>query len=94
MYHNENILKLRDFISLQNALLIKDYFDNELPCAFNGYFNKTKWLTLTEHDAPQKIVSLSKRSTLSPMAKFNLILQNLILQKPETTYKTHLISTS
>ena len=44
IYHNENILKLRDFISLQNTLLIKDYFDSKLPCAFNGYFNKAKMI--------------------------------------------------
>ena len=42
IYHDENILKLTDFISLQNTLLIKDYFDSELPCAFHGYFNKTE----------------------------------------------------
>ena len=57
IYHNENILKLRDFIYLQNTLLIKDYFDNDAPCTFSRYFSKTKM----EHDAPQKIVFLSAK---------------------------------
>ena len=52
IYHNENILELRDFISLQNTLLIQDYFDSELPCTFN---------TLMEHDVPHKIVFLSTK---------------------------------
>ena len=30
-YKNSKILKLQDYISLQNALLVKDYFDEQLP---------------------------------------------------------------
>ena len=42
IYHKEKILKLKDFVSLQNALFVKDYFDNELPKSFKDYFKETK----------------------------------------------------
>ena len=65
IYHNENILKLRDFISLQNTLLIRDYFDSELPCAFNGYFNKTKMAhTYRTRCSTKNWVSVSKVNTV------------------------------
>ena len=65
IYHNENILKLRDFISLQNTLLIKDYFDSELPCTFNRYFNKTKMThTYGTRCSTKNCVSVNKVNTI------------------------------
>ena len=45
-YENSKILKLQDYISLQNALLVKDCFDEQLPKALINYFNKTN----TQHE--------------------------------------------
>ena len=38
IYKNLNILKFRDFVSLQNLLFIHDYFNGLLPDCFDGYF--------------------------------------------------------
>ena len=39
-YSTLKILKIRDFISLQNALLVKDVFEEEIPSPFMTYFKK------------------------------------------------------
>ena len=39
-YSTLKILKIRDFISLQNALLVKDVFEEEIPSPFMSYFKK------------------------------------------------------
>ena len=33
-----NLLKFRDYVSLQNLLFIHDFFNSKLPECFNGYF--------------------------------------------------------
>ena len=38
IYHQYGILKLRDHITLQNLLLIHDYFNKKLPASFQDYF--------------------------------------------------------
>ena len=38
LYKKLNILKFRDYVSLQNLLFIHDYFNDKLPECFNGYF--------------------------------------------------------
>ena len=38
LYKTLNILKFRDYVSLQNILFIHDYFNDLLPECFNGYF--------------------------------------------------------
>ena len=41
IYHNYKLLKLRDYVTLQNLLLIHDFFNNKLPASFQGYFTLT-----------------------------------------------------
>ena len=38
IYHNYRLLKLRDYVTVQNLLLIHDFFNNKLPTSFQGYF--------------------------------------------------------
>ena len=38
IYKELNLLKLRDFVTLQNLLLVHDYLNNNLPESFSGYF--------------------------------------------------------
>ena len=40
IYKNSKILKLPDYIALQNTLLIKDFFNEELPKLLNEHFKK------------------------------------------------------
>ena len=42
IYKNSKILKISDYVSLQNALLIKDCFNANLPETFLKYFGKAK----------------------------------------------------
>lgn len=39
-YENSRFLKLQDYISLQNALLVKDRFDEQLPKPLINCFKK------------------------------------------------------
>ena len=39
-YNTIKILKIRDFISFQNALLVKDVFEEKIPSLFMSYFKK------------------------------------------------------
>ena len=39
-YNTLKILRIRDFISLQNALLVKDVFEEKVPSPFMSYFKK------------------------------------------------------
>ena len=51
-YSTLKILKIRDFISLQNALLVKDIFEEKNPSAFMSYFKKLNTQHLhTTHSA-------------------------------------------
>ena len=38
IYKANNILKLRDFISLQNCIFVHDFLKNNLPFCFGNYF--------------------------------------------------------
>jgi hypothetical protein len=38
IYHSYKLLKLRDYVTLQNLLLVHDYFNNKLPDSFSHYF--------------------------------------------------------
>ena len=42
MYKDLNLLKLRDFVTLQNLLLVHDYFNNKLPESFSGFFTLSR----------------------------------------------------
>ena len=106
IYHNENVLKLRDFTLLQNTLLIKNYFDSQLPCPFNRYFNKTK-MTYTDWTqcSTKNCVSVSKVNTIccgKESIKFNstktcIYLQNTLnidfLEISRTKSSNHFIET-
>ena len=70
------------------VLLIKDYFDSELPCTFNRYFNKTKMTN-----------TFWGKFYFCQQSELNLLWQrtkkaSLSSTKPGTTYETHLISIS
>ena len=49
-YENSKILKVQDYISPQNALLMKDCFDEQLPKLLINYFKKTN--TQRKHSTP------------------------------------------
>ena len=49
IYAEQNILKIKDLISLKNLQLVHDYFKNKLPSTFNGYY------MLAEHQDPMNI---------------------------------------
>ena len=40
LYRRNKILKLEDFIKLQNCLLVHDYMNNTLPSCFQDYYFK------------------------------------------------------
>ena len=42
IYKNSKVLKIPDYVSLQNALLVKDCFNANLPETFSKYFVKTE----------------------------------------------------
>ena len=42
LYKDLNLLKLRDFVTLQNLLLVHDYFNNNLPESFSGFFTLSR----------------------------------------------------
>ena len=42
LYKELNLLKLRDFVTLQNLLLVHDYFNDNLPESFSGYFTLSR----------------------------------------------------
>ena len=44
LYINNKILKLQDFIRLQNCLFIHDYLNNVLPSCFDDYYFKLNYL--------------------------------------------------
>ena len=46
IYHSYKLLKLRDYVTLQNLLLVHDFFNNNLPDSFSHYFT----LLSTMHD--------------------------------------------
>ena len=46
LYKNDNILKIQDFVKLQNCLLIHDYLTNSLPNCFDNYFHKLDYMYL------------------------------------------------
>ena len=48
IYLAQNMLKIKDLISLNNILLIYDYFKNKLPTTFNDYYKLNEC-----QDAPQ-----------------------------------------
>ena len=49
IYAEQNILKIKDLISLKNLLLVHDYFKNKLPLTFDGYYD------LEKHIGPQYV---------------------------------------
>lgn len=42
LYKDMKILKLMDFIALQNCLFVHDFFDNRLPACFDNYFKRIR----------------------------------------------------
>ena len=44
LYINQGILKLQDFIRLQNCLFVHDYLNNALPSCFDDYYFKLNYL--------------------------------------------------
>ena len=41
IYKDLKLLKFRDFVTLKNLLFVHDYFNNNLPESFAGYFTRT-----------------------------------------------------
>ena len=54
-YSTVKILKIRDFLSLQNALLVKDVFEEKIPSPFMSYFKRlnTQYLHTTRSTVNQ-----------------------------------------
>ena len=54
-YSTVKILKIRDFLSLQNALLVKDVFEGKIPSPFISYFKRlnTQYLYTTRSTVNQ-----------------------------------------
>ena len=67
IYENSKILDLQDYISLQNALLVKDCFDEQLPKPLKQIHNMNIQLTL-----PEKSVCLLATFVLIRMVKTQL----------------------
>ena len=44
LYMNNKLLKLQDFIRLQNCLFAHDYLNNVLPASFDDYYFKLNYL--------------------------------------------------
>jgi hypothetical protein len=42
LYKELNLLKLRDYVTLQNVLFVHDYFNNNLPESFSGFFTLSR----------------------------------------------------
>ena len=42
IYKELKILRLKDFITLQNCLFVHDFFNNNLPLCFNDYYQSVK----------------------------------------------------
>ena len=42
IFKSNKILKINDFVDLQNCLFVHDFFNNKLPKCFDNYFKKTK----------------------------------------------------
>ncbi len=59
IYHEQETLKIKDYISLLNILLVHDHLNNILPCSFYGFFTLDKDARQYEHSnvRPTKIPS-------------------------------------
>ena len=44
LYARSNILKLQDFIRLQNCLFVRNYLNNALPACFDDFYFKLNYL--------------------------------------------------
>ena len=53
IYAAENILKIKDLISLTNLLLIHDYFRDKLPSTFNDYYKLEQYQDPQHIEAPR-----------------------------------------
>ena len=42
IYNREKIIKLDDFVSLQNCLFVHDHLNDKLPTCFDDYFKQVK----------------------------------------------------
>ena len=42
LYKDYKLLKLRDLITLKNLIFVHDFFNNNLPESFEGYFSLTR----------------------------------------------------
>ena len=49
LYRRNKILKLEDFIKLQNCLLVHDYMNNTLPSCFQDYCFKQNYMNYNVH---------------------------------------------
>ena len=86
-YENSKILKLQDYISLQNALLVKDCLVEQLPKPLINHFKKTN----TQHEhSTQKTAYSFPTFVLIDMLKTQ---SNTNLNKYGMNYNVILIST-
>ena len=53
IYAAQNILKIKDLISLKNILLIHDYLKNKLPKTFNDYYELEQYQDPQYVEAPR-----------------------------------------
>ena len=66
-YKNSKILKLSDYISLQNALLVKNSFEKQLLKLALNFSKKTTNSTITQRILPRKTLHLWRKLTASNM---------------------------
>ena len=62
LYADQNILKIKDLISLKNMFLIHDFFKGKLPTTFNGFYSLQQ--------NPEKEPPLDLR-VIKPPSRFN-----------------------
>ena len=81
IYAAENILKIKDLISLTNVLLIHDYFRDKLPSTFNGYYK------LEQYQDPQQIKAPRLTQVPARFPEYELTEADMQPQNHNDTYR-------
>ena len=78
LYTNNTILKLPDFIRLQNCLFVHDYLNNSLPACFEDYYFKLNYLYFNVQTRNSNLVCLFSHSKNTTRYGLNSITQKSI----------------
>ena len=81
IYAAENILKIKDLISLKNRLLIHDYFRDKLPSTFNDYYK------LEQYQDPQHIEAPRVTQVPARFQEYELTEADMQPQNHNDTYR-------